>query len=71
MRDGEPNHPPMGPQPALTDLTERTLMGNFVVLEVAPGVFAHYAHLQPSSLTVKAGDRVRRGAMLGRLGQSG
>lgn len=70
-RDGEPNRPPMGPQPTLTDLTERLLMGNFVVLEVAPGVFAHYAHLQPGSLTVKAGDRVRRGAVLGRLGQSG
>ena len=70
-RDGEPDRPPMGPQPALTDLTERTLMGNFVVLEVAPGVFAHYAHLQPNSLLVKVGDRVRRGAVLGRLGQSG
>ena len=70
-RDGELNRPPMGPQPTLTDLTERTLMGNFVVLEVAPGVFAHYAHLQPGSLTVKTGDRVRQGAVLGRLGQSG
>ena len=70
-RDGEPNHPPMGPQPALTDLTERILMGNFVVLEVAPGVFAHYAHLQPGSLRVKVGERVRRGTVLGYLGQSG
>jgi murein DD-endopeptidase MepM/ murein hydrolase activator NlpD len=70
-RDGEPNRPPMGAQPALTDLTERTLMGNFVVLEVAPGVFAHYAHLQPGSLKVKVGERVRRGMVLGRLGQSG
>lgn len=70
-RDGEPNRPPMGAQPALTDLTERILMGNFVVLEVAPGVFAHYAHLQPGSLRVKVGERVRRGMVLGRLGQSG
>jgi hypothetical protein len=70
-RAGEPNRLPMGPQPVLTDLTERTLMGNFVVLEVAPGVFAHYAHLQPGSLLVKVGDRVRRGDVLGRLGQSG
>lgn len=70
-RDGEPNRLPTGTQPVLTDLTERILMGNFVVLEVAPGVFAHYAHLQPGSLTVKMGDRVRRGAVLGRLGQSG
>jgi hypothetical protein len=70
-RDGEPNRLPMSPQPVLTDLTERMLMGNFVVLEVAPGVFAHYAHLQPGSLTVKVGDRVRRGSVLGPLGQSG
>ena len=70
-RDGEPNLLPMSPQPVLTDLTERILMGNFVVLEVAPGVFAHYAHLQPGSLTVKVGDRVRRGTVLGHLGQSG
>jgi murein DD-endopeptidase MepM/ murein hydrolase activator NlpD len=70
-RDGEPNHSPLGPLPSLTDLTERLLMGNFVVLEVAPHVFVHYAHLQPGSLTVKVGDRVRRGAVLGRLGQSG
>jgi murein DD-endopeptidase MepM/ murein hydrolase activator NlpD len=34
-------------------------------------VFAHYAHLQRGSLAVKVGDRVRRGAVLGRLGQSG
>ncbi|MGI4867850.1 MAG: M23 family metallopeptidase [Janthinobacterium lividum] len=46
-------------------------MGDFVVLEVAPGVFAHYAHLQPGSLTVKAGNRVQRGTVLGCLGQSG
>jgi hypothetical protein len=70
-RDGEPNHLPLDSQPTLTDLTERLLMGNFVVLEVAPHVFVHYAHLQPGSLAVKVGDRVRRGAVLGRLGQSG
>jgi hypothetical protein len=70
-RDGEPNYLPLGPLPTLTDLTERLLMGNFVVLEVAPHVFVHYAHLQPGSLTVKVGARVRRGEVLGRLGQSG
>jgi len=70
-RDGEPNHPPFAPLPPPTDLTTRTLMGNFVVLEIAPGVFAHYAHLQPGSLRVRVGERVRRGTVLGRLGQSG
>lgn len=70
-RDGEPNHPPFAPLPPPTDLTTRTLMGNFVVLEIAPGVFVQYAHLQPGSLRVKVGERVRRGTVLGRLGQSG
>ena len=70
-RDGEPNHPPFAPLPPPTDLTTRTLMGNFVVLEIAPGVFAQYAHLQPGSLRVRVGERVRRGTVLGRLGQSG
>lgn len=71
LRDGEPNHSPLASLPELTDLTVRTLMGNFVVLEIAPHVFIHYAHLQPGSLAVKVGDRVRRGTVLGRLGQSG
>ena len=46
-------------------------MGNFVVLEIAPHTFVHYAHLQPGSVAVKVGERVRQGAVLGRLGQSG
>jgi murein DD-endopeptidase MepM/ murein hydrolase activator NlpD len=70
-RDGEPNQPVMVSPPSPADLTERTLMGNFVVVEVAPHVFAHYGHLQPGSVRVKVGDRVQRGAIVGRLGQSG
>lgn len=70
-RDGEPNHPPLAALPPPTDLTTRTLMGNFVVLEIAPGVFVHYAHLQPGSLTVRVGERVQRSTVLGRLGHSG
>jgi len=71
MRDGEPNQVPLAPLPPLTDLTVRTLMGNFIVLEVAPHIFVQYAHLRPGSLTVKVGDRVHRGTVLGQLGQSG
>jgi murein DD-endopeptidase MepM/ murein hydrolase activator NlpD len=57
--------------PSPSELTTRSLMGNFVVLEIAPKVFVSYAHLRPGSLTVKAGDRVKRGAVIGLLGQSG
>jgi murein DD-endopeptidase MepM/ murein hydrolase activator NlpD len=70
-RDGQPDNRPMTSPPSPAELTARSLMGNFVVLEIAPGVFASYAHLQPGSLTVKAGDRVKRGAVIGLLGQSG
>jgi murein DD-endopeptidase MepM/ murein hydrolase activator NlpD len=34
-------------------------------------VYANYAHLQRGSLKVRVGERVRRGQLLGRLGQSG
>ena len=71
LRDGEPNQVPLAPLPPPKALTLRGLMGNFVVLEIAPHVFVQYAHLLPGSLSVKVGDRVRRGTVLGRLGQSG
>jgi hypothetical protein len=45
--------------------------GNFVTLEIAPGVYAFSAHLQPDSITVEVGDRVSTGQVLGLLGNTG
>jgi hypothetical protein len=45
--------------------------GNHVILEVRPGVYVLYAHLQPGSVQVRTGDRVQRGQVLGRVGNSG
>lgn len=45
--------------------------GNFVVLKLAPHTFAGYAHLVPGSVRVRRGERVHRGQVLGRLGNSG
>lgn len=70
-RDGEPEHPPLSAQPEPDALTADGLFGNYVVLELAPGTFASYAHLQKNSVKVRPGDRVRRGQLLARLGQSG
>jgi len=70
-RDGIANGKPLAPQEAPDDLTNRTLSGNFVVLRIAPGVYAHYAHMQSGSLTVRIGQRVRHGAVIGHLGQTG
>jgi peptidase M23-like protein len=45
--------------------------GNYVALALGGGRFAFYEHLQHGSIAVKAGDRVRRGQVIGRLGNSG
>ena len=70
-RDGVANGQPLAPQETPDDLTARTLYGNFVILEIAPGTYAHYAHLQNASVAIKIGQKVKRGDVLGRLGQTG
>jgi hypothetical protein len=45
--------------------------GNFVVLDIGGGNYVLYAHMQPGSVTVKAGAKVRRGAVLGKVGNTG
>ncbi|MFI5723838.1 M23 family metallopeptidase [Streptomyces cyaneofuscatus] len=47
------------------------IIGNHVILDLGDGTFALYAHLQRGSLQVKAGDTVRAGQLLGRVGNSG
>lgn len=58
------------PTPA-TDLTPKTALGNHVIVDMGDGRFALYAHLQPGSVTVAEGDRVRPGQRLGRVGNTG
>jgi hypothetical protein len=45
--------------------------GNYVVLQIGPEAYADYAHLRPNSLKVKAGNRVRKGQVLGLIGNAG
>jgi Peptidase family M23 len=45
--------------------------GNGVVVKIRRGVFAHYYHLQPGSVSVEVGQRVRTGQKLGLFGNSG
>lgn len=58
------------PVPA-TNLTPTTALGNHVIVALGDGRFALYAHLQPNSVTVEEGDRVRVGQRLGRVGNTG
>ena len=45
--------------------------GNFVMLDIGSSRYACYAHCIPGSLTVKPGDRVSKGQVIARLGNSG
>ena len=72
-RDGLPeNTPGHGDafHPAVP-ITVDTLGGNFITLDLGAGEYAYYFHLQPGSVRVKAGDHVRRGQLLARIGASG
>ncbi|MCF7553536.1 M23 family metallopeptidase [Pseudonocardia sp. WMMC193] len=66
--DGEPNQPP-GTLPAGANLQNAD--GNYVVVDIGNGRFAFYAHMQPGTVRVKVGDRVKTGDVLGILGNSG
>jgi Peptidase family M23 len=65
-------YPEQAPLQAITHITKpEDFGGNSVVLEIAPGVYADYAHLQPGSITVAVGDQVTTGQVLGLLGNTG
>ena len=61
---------PFSDQPA-TKITRQTIGGNSVFVDIGGNKFAYYAHLQPNSITVKKGDTVKKGQLLGKLGNSG
>jgi hypothetical protein len=70
VKDGIPENVP-GPTSRAVPITLDTVGGNYVVLDLGDGHYAFYAHLQPGSLRVKPGDKVRRGQTLGLVGNSG
>jgi murein DD-endopeptidase MepM/ murein hydrolase activator NlpD len=66
--DGEPEQvPPNFPPP----FDPETAPGNWMVVDIGDGHFVLYAHLGLHSLTAKVGQRVRRGTVIGRLGNTG
>jgi hypothetical protein len=68
IQDGMPDETPLQ---AMIPKTKSDFGGNHVMLEIAPNVFALYAHLHPGSLTVKVGDAVKAGAPIAKLGNTG
>jgi len=66
--DGLPEQTP-GQYP--TNLPLDQADGNSVILDLGNGRFAMFAHMQPGSIRVKAGDRVTLGQVIGLVGDSG
>lgn len=73
VKDGIPENIPQasGETKHAVPVTRETLPGNWVALDLGNKRYAFYAHLQPNSIRVKAGDRVRKGQVIGLLGNSG
>ncbi len=67
-RDGLPEEVP-GKYPVGISIQDAD--GNSVVLDLGGGNYALYAHLQPGSIRVKRGDRVKRGQVIGQVGNTG
>jgi hypothetical protein len=72
-RDGLPDNVP-GHNEAFSPavpITMETVTGNTITLDLGSGQFAYYFHLQPGSVRVKVGERVRRGQVMALIGASG
>jgi murein DD-endopeptidase len=70
VKDGIPENIP-GVASRAVPITLETVGGNFVILDIGQGRYAFYAHLKPGSLRVRPGDRVRKGQVIGLVGNSG
>jgi hypothetical protein len=70
VKDGIPENVP-GVTSRAVPITLETVGGNFVILDIGDGRYAFYAHLKPGSLRVRIGERVRKGQVVGLVGNSG
>jgi murein DD-endopeptidase MepM/ murein hydrolase activator NlpD len=69
-KDSIPQNVP-GAASRAVPITMTTVGGNYVAIDIGGGRYALYAHVQPGSLRVKVGDRVKRGQVIALLGNSG
>jgi hypothetical protein len=69
LNDLDDQKPGTLPDPAT--ITLENVDGNRIVLDLGNGVFAFYAHLRRGSISTSPGDHVKRGQVLGSLGNTG
>jgi murein DD-endopeptidase len=70
IKDGIPENAP-GLDSRAVPITLETVSGNYIMLDLERDRYAFYAHLIPGSLGVQSGDKVKRGDILGLVGNSG
>jgi murein DD-endopeptidase MepM/ murein hydrolase activator NlpD len=68
-KDGVPENVPG--QTSTIPFTLETVMGNSVILKINDTTYALYAHFIPGSVRVGVGDGVKKGDVLGLIGNSG
>jgi hypothetical protein len=69
QNDLEDQKPGVLPDPKTINIDN--VDGNHVILDIGNGVYAFYAHMQKDGVLVHLGDHVRRGQVLGKLGNTG
>jgi hypothetical protein len=70
-KDSIPENRPRSPVARAVPITLETVGGNHIVVDLGGGQYAFYAHVQPGTLRVRVGDRVKRGQVIALLGNSG
>jgi murein DD-endopeptidase len=68
--DGIPENDPTSDRKAVA-INLTTVGGNHVLLGIGQNFALFYAHLQPGSIRVRVGERVRKGQVIGKVGNSG
>src|SRR5579872_1096928 len=70
IQDGIPENIPNSNQFAIP-IKEKTLPGNYIIIDIGNGKYAGYAHIIPASFKVKVGDHVSQHQVIAKLGNSG
>ncbi len=70
VKDGLPENVP-GVNSRAVPITLETVGGNHIIIDIGHGRYAFYAHVLPGSPRVKVGDRVKRGDVIAKLGNTG
>jgi hypothetical protein len=70
VKDSIPENVP-GINSRAVPITLETVGGNHVIIDIGGGYYAFYAHLKPGSIRVKKGDQVKRGQVVGLVGNTG